>query len=448
MKKIKAMSEGSFLKLLFGFLSACFLIAALFMPDRNTMFSGLWNILSQPNKISTNYFALGGYAATFLNMGLVGILCLLLFVVFKGTPNNVSTLAVILTIGFCSWGINILNMWFSILGVVIYGLIKKEKLGGLVNAMLFSTGIAPLITDLLVRYPNADAIGFNWLGLGLALLVGFVIGFFLPAGLAHAPKVHKGFDLYSAALPIGMTAFFLNATLFKTMGISLPKALSDMDAASMQVSSQSTVNIFCIIVFGLCVIAAFLLGCKPKDYWNLLIDPDLVTNFSSTYGNATFLMNVGVFGLFILGYYNLIGANFNGITFGIIFCMLATCNSGSHPGNVWPIMLGYFVASLVFGWISPLLGGNFSGAINAQAICVGLCYANGLSPIADKYGWKFGFIAAVMHYLLVTSVPTLHGGFCLYNGGFTAALICLILVPELEKFSKTKEERKLAKASK
>ena len=446
MKKIKNLSEGAFLKLLFAFLSACFLIAAVCMPDRATMFSGLWNILSQPNKISANYFAMGGYAATFLNMGLVGLLSLLLFIVFKGTPNNVSTLAVILTIGFGSWGINILNMWFSILGVIVYGLVKKEKMGGLVNAMLFSTGIAPLITDLLIRYPNAEAIGFNWLGLGLAVLVGLVIGFFLPAGLAHSPKVHKGFDLYSAALPIGMTAFFLNATLFKTMGVSLPKALSDVDAASMQVASQSTVNIFCCIVFGICIVVAVLMGCRPKDYWKLLTDPALVNNFSSTYGNATFLMNLGVYGLFILGYYNLIGATFNGITFGIIFCMLATCNSGSHPGNVWPIMLGYFVASVVFGWISPLLGGTFAFKINAQAICVGLCYANGLSPIADKYGWRYGFVAAVMHYLLVTSVPTLHGGFCLYNGGFTAALICLILVPELEKFFKTKEERKLAKA--
>ena len=113
-------------------------------------------------------------------------------------------------------------MWFSILGVVVYGLVKKEKLGDLVNAMLFSTGIAPLITDLLIRYPHAEVVGFNWLGLGLALVVGLVIGFFLPAGLAHSPKVHKGFDLYSAALPIGMTAFFLNATLFKTMGVALP----------------------------------------------------------------------------------------------------------------------------------------------------------------------------------------------------------------------------------
>ena len=448
MKKIKNLSEGSFLKLFFGFIAVCFLVAAVCMPDRAQMFSGLWKILSLPSKISANYFAMGGFAATFLNMGLVCLLSLGLFLIFRGTPNNASTLAVLLTVGFGSWGINILNIWPSIFGVMLYALVKKEKMGGLVNAMLFSTGIAPLITELMLRYLTPENVGFSLQGVLLSLFVGLVIGFFLPAGLAYSPKVHKGFDLYSAALPIGMTAFFLNAILYKTMGRALPLALSDLNSATMRVSSAPAVNIFCLIVFGLCVIAALLMGCRPKDYWKLLTDPALVTNFSSTYGNATFLMNVGVFGLFILGYYNLIGANFNGVTFGIIFCMLATCNSGSHPGNVWPIMLGYAVASVVFGWLSPLVGGKFAYQINAQAIMVGLCYANGLSPIADKYGWRYGFIAAIMHYLLVTSVPTLHGGYCLYNGGFTAALICMILVPELEKFSKTKEERKLVKAHK
>ena len=445
MKKIKNLSEGSFLKLVFAFLTACFLIAAVMMPDRSTMFTGLWKILSQSSKVSTNYFAVGGYAATFLNMGLVALISLLLFVVCKGTPNNVSTLAFILTLGFGSWGINILNIWPTILGVVIYALVKKEKLGGLVNAMLFSTGIAPIITDLLIRYPHAEVVGFNLAGLGIALFVGICIGFFLPAGLAHSPAVHKGFDLYSAALPIGMTAFFLNATLYKTLGVALPAAPA---AETLQVASQMTVNIFCCVVFGLCILFAFLLGCKPKDYWKLLSDPALVNNFSSTYGNATFLMNLGVYGLFILGYYNLIGATFNGVTFGVIFCMLACCNSGSHPGNVWPIMLGYVVASTVLGWLAPLVGGNFTLPVNAQAIVVGLCYANDLNPIADKYGWRYGFIAAIMHYLLVTSVPNLHGGFCLYNGGFTAALICIILVPELERFAKTKDEKKALKAEK
>ena len=444
MNKIKNLSESNFLKLFFAFITACFLIAAVCMPDRGEMFSGLWQIISQPSKVSTNYFAVGGYAATFLNMALVAAICLGLYCLPGAVANNASTLAFLLTLGFGSWGINILNVWPTFLGVVLYSLVKKEKVTANVNAMLFSTGIAPLITELMVRYPG-DQVGFTLVGVVLSLVVGVAIGFFLPAGLAFSPKVHKGMDLYSAALPIGMMAFFLQALLYKTQGMALPAAPS---AETLQVASRLTVNVFCCIVFGACIVLAFLLGCKPKDYWNLLKDPALVNNFSSTYGNATFLMNVGVYGLFILAYYNIVGATFNGVTFGIIFCMLACCNSGSHPGNVWPIMAGYVVSSFVFGWIAKLTGGDFAGAANAQAIMVGLCYANGLSPISDKYGWRYGFAAAVMHYVLVTSVPALHGGYCLYNGGFTAALICLILVPELERFFRTKEERKLAKANK
>ena len=442
MRKIKSLSESDFLKLFFAFYTLCFLVAAPLMPDRADMFSGLWRILTTPCKLTTSNFAVGGYAATFLNMGLVGVCFLTLFVGLKATANNASNLAFILTVGFGSWGIHILNIWPTVLGVVIYCFVKKEKLGDNVNAMLFSTGIAPLITDLMIRYPNAEVVGFNLPGIGLSLLVGTIIGFFLPAGLANSPKVHKGFDLYSAALPVGMTAFFLNAALYKTLGLELPPAapLSQLTVASAMIA-----NTFCLIMFGLCVIFAFALGCKPKDYLRLLTDPDLVTNFSSTYGNAVYLMNVGCFGLFILGYYNLIGATFNGVTFGVMFCMLSTCNSGSHPGNVWPIMLGYGLASVVCGWLAQYLGGTFVFQLNAQAICVGLCYANGLSPISDKYGWKYGVVAAAMHYLLVTSVPNLHGGFCLYNGGFTAALICIILVPELERFTKTKDERKTLK---
>ena len=443
MKKLNNLSEHSFLKLFFGFITACFLIGAVCMPDRATMFSGLWQILSQPCKITTNYFSVGGYAATFLNMGLVALICTVLFCMPGATPNNVSTLAFLLTVGFCSWGIHILNIWPTILGVVIYGLVKKEKLSSLVNPMLFSTGIAPLISELLLRYPNAETVGFNLMGGVLTLVVGIAIGFFLPAGLANAPKVHKGFDHYSAAVPVGMTAFVLQAILYKTMGVDVSAFGT---TGSMDVASRLTVNVFCCAVFGLCVVLALLMGCKPKDYWQLLKDPGYGVSFSSKYGTATMLMNVGVYGLFILAYYNLIGASFNGVTFGIIFCMLATCNSGSHPGNVWPIMLGYVAASFLFGWLSGLAGGTFAMAINAQAIMVGLCYANGLSPISGKYGWQYGRAAAVLHYCMVTTVPSLHGGFCLYNGGFTAALVCLFLVPVLERFCKTKEERRIARA--
>ena len=451
MKKLNQLEESKFLKLFFAAISLCFLIAAFIMPDRADAFTGLWKILTGTCKISTNYFALGGFAATFLNMGLVGLICTALCFLPGAKPNNVTTLGVLLTIGFGSWGINPLNMIPTILGVVLYCLVKKEKLGAMSNAMMYSTGIAPLISDLLFRYPGVEYVGFNWLGLGLALFIGLVIGFFLPAGLAYAPNIHKGYDHYSAAVPIGFTAFFLRAALYNVM---LGQKTADLSTlAALDVVSWPMTNIFCFVVFGLCIVAALLMGCKPKDYLALMKDSGHGVCFTAKYGNAPFLMNVGVFGLMIVGYFNLAGLMdgkevWTGMTFGIVFCMLATCNSGSHPGNVWPIMVGYILTSYLFGWINGLLGGSFALTIGNQSILIGLCYANGLSPIAGKYGFGYGMLAAGLHYLLVTAVPDMHGGFCLYNGGFTAALICLLLVPQLEKFCKTKEERAIAKAAK
>ena len=455
MKRINNMSEGNFLRLFFTFISLCFIVAAFFVPDRNKMFTGLFEIMTQTCKISTNYFALGGISATFLNMGLVGIFCTLLVCLPGAKPNHVTTLGVLLTIGFASWGMNLLNMIPTILGVCLYAAVKKESLGAVSNAMLYSTGIAPLISDLLFRYPGTDYIGFNWLGLGLALFIGLVIGFFLPAGLAHAPNIHKGYDHYSAAVPIGMTAFFLRAALYNVMLGTTPAKLGLSTLAAPDVTFQRGANIFCLVVFGLCIVFALLMGCKPKDYLALLKDSGHGVCFSAKYGYAPFLMNVGVFGLMIIGYFNLAGAIdgkdvWTGMTFGIVFCMLATCNSGSHPGNVWPIMAGYMIASFLFGWIYKLLGGTdaYALTIGNQSILIGLCYANGMSPISGKYGAGYGILAGGLHYLLVTAVPDMHGGFCLYNGGFTAALICLLFVPQLEKFCKTKEERRLAKAAK
>ena len=437
MNKIKNLSEGAFLKLFFAFFSVAFLIAAVCMPDRNTMFSGLWTILSSPCKVTTNYFSVGGYAATFLNMGLVALAMTLLYTLTKSVVNNVAVLAFLLTLGFSSWGINLLNMWFPMLGVIVANLIKKDKPMANVNAMLFGTGLAPLLSDLLVRYPNSEAVGFNVLGIVLAVIAGVVAGLIISSGLGHSPAVHKGFNLYSAALPVGVATFFLNAVFYKVLGVELPGAVGDMSVASW-----ANTNIFCFVLFGLCIVFAPMLGCSFKDYWNLLKNRGQVNNVSGTLGNATFLMNTGVFGLFIVAYYNLVGGSFNAVTFGLIFCMLCTCNSGSRPSNVWPIMLGYVLASTVFGWLSGLLGGNFTLAVNAQAILVGLCYANGLSPICDKYGWQYATLAGMIHYTIVTLVPNIHGGFCLYNGGFTGIFVCIILVPMLERFFKTKEQKK------
>ena len=460
MNKIKNMSESSFLKLFFLVVSLFFVVAAVIIPDRANMIQGMKNILLLPCKVTTNYFGLGGFAATFLNMGLVGLFCWALCCLPGAKAGNATTLGFLLTVGFGSWGINPLNMIPTILGVLLYALVKKEKAGSLVNAMMFSTGIAPLISELLFRYPGVGAeapyLGFNWLGAVLAIFVGLVIGFFLPAGLGHAPNIHKGFNHYSAAVPIGFTAFFLRVVLYKVM---LGKGVGDVAALKNYTNNADAFwasNIFCIVLFVLCIVLALAMGCKLKDYWNLMKDPGKGVSFTTKYGNAPFLMNVGVYGLMIVAYFNLaafldggtarMSTVWTGMTFGIVFCMLCTCNSGSHPRNVLPIMVGYIATSYLFGWIAGALGmENYALTIGSQGILIGMCYANGLSPISGTYGFGYGALAGGLHYLLVTAVPDMHGGFCLYNGGFTAALICLVLVPQLEKFCKTKEERVLAK---
>ena len=440
LKRLNALPEKTFLKLFFAFFSLSFLVAAFFMPDRSRMLTGLWQIISLPTKGSTNNFSIGGYAATFLNMGLIGLICTGLYCIPGKKSDSAAVLVTILTTGFGAWGIHIVNMWPTILGVVLHAVLRREKIGDHTNQMLFSTGLAPFISELMVRYPHMEVVGFNLPGVLVALAVGLTVGFFLPAGLTNSPIVHKGFDLYSAALPVGMTAFLMQGVLYKATGVEVPDAVSDLHVANPVI-----VTTFCVVLFLTFIVIAFFMGCGPREYWKLLTNPNRTINFADDYGNATMLMNVGVYGLFILGYYHLIGAEFNGVTFGVIFCMLATCNSGSHPGNVWIIMVGYFLASKLFGLLSLVTGGDFTQQLNAQAIIVGLCYANGLSPIADKYGYRYAAVAAMMHYCMVTTVPELHGAMCLYNGGFTAALVCLLMVPGLERHFHTKQERKTLK---
>ena len=195
MKRLNRLSERDFLTLFFTCFSLSFLIAAFLMPDRAQMLPGLLRIVSSPTLSSTNFFSLGGYAATFLNMGLVGLICTALYCTPGRQANNAATLVTLLTVGFGSWGIHVLNIWPTIIGVAIHCIVKGEKLGSRTNAMLFTTGLAPFMSELMVRYPNPEVVGIHPTGVALALIVGILVGYFMPAGLDNSPKIHKGFAL-------------------------------------------------------------------------------------------------------------------------------------------------------------------------------------------------------------------------------------------------------------
>ena len=443
-QKSKTLNSVNVIRLFLLASSAAYLIAALLVPDRGRMMSGLAQILMSPAQLTKDYFEIGSVSGTFLNVSLVGFVCAAMTCLPGAAVGGGTIAAYFLTTGFSFWGINFLNMWPFFLGVMVHALVRKEPFPKYVNLAMFATALCPLASELLLRYPNdAEVHGVTLTGVALMLVVGGLIGFLTPAMAAHSPSVHKGYDLYSAALPGVLLGLMAVAVLYKSLGNTVPEIAATLDG-----SHPGVVWGFCIIFFGLCVLAGFWLNGKSfKGYGALLKDTGHKADFTAKYGPGLAIMNVGVYGLMILAYYIFVNAiqgdalaGFNGVTIGIVFCMVCFGANGAHPGNVWPIMVGYvafsYAATLGFGGVFP---------VNAQAIMVGLCFASGLAPIAGDYGWWAGILAGGMHYLLVTSIPPIHGGFSLYNGGFTALVIAIILVPQLETFCKNREQRLNAK---
>ena len=126
---------------------------------------------------------------------------------------------------------------------------------------------------------------------------------------------------------------------------------------------------------------------------------------------------------------------------GAIMCMFTFCAHGAQPRTVFPIIIGYAIASFVpFLTCAAGVDDTQSWSLTTQAMLVGLCFASGLAPVSGKWGFWPGVIAGFIHAILVMNVPLWHGGFCLYNGGFTCGVVAFLLIPVLESFCKPKEE--------
>ena len=84
------------------------------------------------------------------------------------------------------------------------------------------------------------------------------------------------------------------------------------------------------------------------------------------------------------------------------------------------------------GGICLLAGFDIPWTLSTQAYINGLAFATGLCPIAGKYGFGYGVLAGFMSAMICTVTADMHGGFVLYNGGLTAGLTALVLIPILD----------------
>ncbi len=440
------------------FWSLTFLVATpivcILSGEGYDIFHNFYLILTSPSKLVTDYFDIGGPASTLLNAALCGLACNIITLAAKATSNSNILAGYFLVIAHCFYGLNLVNMWPTFCGVYVYCIATRKKFSENLHIAMFATSLAPFVSDFLFRYTLGDAYVFGKtqitvMGFVLAIAFGIAAGFIVPALLPGTSKMHRGFNLYKAGLAIGLLGCFIFAFMYETLGLTAPEAIvrgNELYAAHDH-SYAAYMNVIFLFIFASSVIAGYLLNGKSfHGYKKLLRSTGHGVDFSLKYGMPTSLINIGAYGMLILLYLNIIfllteGVGYTGATAGVTIAAITFSASGQNPRNVWPIILGYAALYVLASALCSLIGLEMTWSLSSQGYINGLAFATGLCPFTGKYGWRVGMLAGFMSAIICTSTLAMHGGFVLYNGGLTAGLTALILVPILD-FYKVKEKFK------
>lgn len=450
----KSISNERIIRLYALFVSLFFLFAApiaVFYTKEWDFFDNLRRILTSPSKLITDYFALGGLGSTLFNAAVCGLLANATVFICKVRANATTLAGYMLIVAHGFYGLNFLNMWPPFIGVLLYCAIMKKKVSENIHVAFFATALAPFVSEVIFRYSvggyNPDVTRINWIGLTIAIVCGIAVGFVVLPLLPGTTAIHRGYNLYKAGLAIGLLGIFIYAFMYNTLGIDAPSDVTIENASyfALPYAYRGFMNVFFLIFFAATLIAGVILRKgQIKDYAKLVKCAGYGTDFSDKFGMPLCMINIAVYGILIVAYLNIVfilpeifpalpaGVGFTGPTVGVVFAALTFSADGQHPRNVLPIAVGYVLLWVSVIAICLISGLDIPWTLSTQAYINGLAFATGLCPIAGKYGFRYGVIAGVLSAMICSVTANMHGGFVLYNGGFTAGLSALVLIPLLD----------------
>jgi hypothetical protein len=181
-------------------MSVAFALYFLSMILVGLLMRGTWHGVGEIHKQSgvlvSDFTALTGFATTFINMGLMGLICLLYLWLVGGDVNGPTLSAVLMVVGFAAFGKHLKNslpvmagVWFACLVLVPDAAEPGPQL-----AALFGTTLAPL----------AGSFG---------PLVGLAAGFLHLNTVMHVGVMHGGMNLYNNGLSGGLVATVMIALI-------------------------------------------------------------------------------------------------------------------------------------------------------------------------------------------------------------------------------------------
>ena len=401
--------------LIFLVLPIAFLTLAFLFDTPSNIFSGLNEIVLAPDILLTDYLAVGGFGATLLNVSLIVLINI--FIIYKlNVKINGAIIAVIFTLtGFAFFGKTIFNIWPMYIGGILYTKYKKISFERVVVVIMFSTCLAPVVSQL------SFSVGLPlYHGIIAGVLFGILGGFIITPLASNMSRLHSGYNLYNVGFTAGLMGTLI-VSLLKSFGIDIKQQL---------ILSSEYSELFrnlLLTYFVLLIILGYLINNKSfKGYKKIFkYSGKLITDYTQLIGYGLTLVNMGIMGLLCMSFVYITSGDFNGPIIGGILTVVGFSSFGNHPGNSIPIMAGVFLGGILNIW-----------DIQTTPVIIAGIFGTTLAPVAGKYGTYAGVLAGFLHLSMVMNIGIVHGGTNLYNNGFSGGLIASILVPVFEAFKK------------
>ena len=383
------------------------ILMGFLLDDPRNILPGLEIILRSQDVLITDYIALAGPGAAFVNAGLVTALSLGLKWLVDEPHNGTDIMDIGLMAGFSLFGKNILNIWPIILGTFLFAKVKHESFGKFVSVALLATSLSPLV--------SFAGLSPDWGSPLLGLLIGVVIGFVVVPLSIYTYRIQNGMNLYNMGFACGLLAMVI-VPLLSAIGRSPQKA--EHWATGYNLPLGIILAVLCIVL----ILTGTLYGKRSawKEYLHMirLTSGRSPSDFLRMFGPGATLINMGINGAISTALILLTGGDLNGPTVGCILTVIGFSATGKHIRNILPIMAGVLLGSLVL---------HFS--INDPAVQMAALLCTTLAPISGVFGWPFGIIAGFLHSALVLKAGSVAEGVNLYNNGFSGGLLAIVLYP-------------------
>lgn len=391
------------------------LIAAFVFDSPATIARGFWKIVTCRGVLITDYMAVGGIGATLLNAALVSTLGVGMLFVTRAKPNGSTIMALWLSTSFALFGKNIFNMFPLIFGVWLYSKFRKEPFINFTLVALLSATLSPVVSG--ISFHSAFSPVF---GIPLGICIGIFTGFIFPPVSSFTMRVHGGYNLYNMGFAGGLISTFI-ISAFESVGVVLPRELEWSSGNNLQLAI-----LLYIIAAGLMLRGLFPAGhFSPPPYRRLIRHSGRVfSDYYVLFGNSIYF-NMGLLCAIATTLVLVLGADLNGATMCGIFTIVGFAAFGKHLGNILPILIGAIICTNV----------NLQSPTDPSNI-LAILFSTGLAPIAGQFGWVWGIITGYLHVNTIMHIGFLNSGLNLYNNGYAAGLVALLMLPLITAFQK------------